>query len=388
MKRVLYIDIPFTGINDGGANRSKFIWKTLVSQYDVDWLELEREGIPSGTENPTGINNHFKLKVKIDRRMFMPIMIFCLPKSSRQQLHNIFRKNKYDLVFIRFLSPARLSKIIKKYCPTIVFDIDMLLSRLSMLSWKRKPQFNNRYYFLESIKQDKYEKSFFKNPYLFLFTNSEERESVLQKMKLSDPNHIKVLPNVMEKKELCSLPKKQRIIFFGTLTSAANADALKYLDEELYELMEKRLEETGIYLDVVGRGWHNHFDQIFNGKNRLRYIGEVADIQEEISSSLAVFLPLRIASGTRTRILEAANQAVPVITTPIGAEGLDLKEEILIRSNSIDLVDGLFLVLKDKTLRQKLGQSLQIKSRQLYGEENVRTLLINLLENYWENRNA
>ncbi len=383
MKKVLYIDIPFMGIPDGGANRSRFIWKTLVSHYEVDWLELRRDGIPSGNGQPTGMNDHFVLPTEVDRRAFRPIMIFRFRSPERKKFQEILSSNNYNIIFIRFLSPATLAELVDGRCKTIIFDIDMLLSRLSRFSWEQSPRIKNRYYLLESWKQEIFEKNFFRKPYLFLFTNNQERKIVLKKLKLEESDNIQILPNVMEEKEPCQPDSSQRILFFGTLSSAANADALCYISEELYPLLKNELDQRDLYLDVAGRGWHDHFTEYFKDKKRLRYLGEVDDIQQEISNSLVVFLPLRIASGTRTRILEVANQSVPVITTPVGAEGLDLEaDEIITAETKEGLIKELLNLLDNEARRRKLGQKLRLKSRALYLESNVSRTLIDMIEKF------
>ena len=140
-----------------------------------------------------------------------------------------------------------------------------------------------------------------------------------------------------------------------------------------------------LYIDIAGRGWHDRFKEYFENKKRLRYIGEVDDIQQEIANSLFIFLPLRIASGTRTRILEVANQFKAVLTTPIGMEGFQLTDEELVIEDSADELAKQFISLTDNELRRiSLGQTLHFKCRELYLDNNVSTTLIVMLENWWE----
>lgn len=383
MKKILYVDIPFVGINDGGANRSKFIWNTLISQYEVDWLEIERIGIPEAKGLPGNMNDHYQIQAEIDRRAFHPVMIFCFSDKAKTKFIEIIKNNNYDLIFIRFTSPAELAKLAKPYCSTIVFDIDMLLSRLSHLSWKQNPVFKNRYFLIESTKQRRFEQKFFQRKYLFLFTNYREKEMVQQRLKLERSDNFAVLPNVMETREALPTEQQNRILFFGTLTSAANADALKFISQEIYPLIEPELKKRDLYLDIAGRGWHERFKEYFENRNRLRYIGEVDDIQQEIANSLFIFLPLRIASGTRTRILEVANQFKAVITTPIGVEGFQLTgEEIIIEKEAEKLAEEFNLLLNNELLRNSLGQKLHYKCRELYLDNNVSTTLKIMLENW------
>jgi Glycosyl transferases group 1 len=387
VKKVLYVDIPFMGINDGGANRSKFIWKTLISQYEVDWLELQREGIPKASGLPSGMNDHYILDTETDSRLYRPVIIYRFRSQAKHKFIEIIKKNKYDIIFFRFSSPAALGKLAEPYCTSIVFDVDMLLSRLSRLSWKQNPIFKNRYYLLEGLKQQWFENSFFRRKYLFLFTNYLEKEMVQKLVKLENTANFMVLPNVMEAKEVCPYTKEDRVLFFGTLTSAANADALQFISEDIYSLICDELKKRDLYLDIAGRGWHEHFSNYFYGKQRLRYVGEVDDIQQEIADSLFVFLPLRIASGTRTRILEVANQFTAVLTTPIGMEGLELSaEEIIIENTPKKLAQEFINLLDNPLLRTSMGQQLHFRSRELYLDSNVSNYLKEMLDKYWKEK--
>lgn len=391
MKRILYVDIAFWGIKDGGSNRSRFIWESLCRQYEVDWLEIVRDGIPQGQGLPEGLSNHFKLPAEIDRRCFNPVIIYRFRKEAEREFLKILQKNNYSAIFLRFLSPVRLGDTVQYFDSTlpVIVDVDMLLSRLSRLSWEQNRSLSNRYYLFESLKLEHFEKKIFQKPYLYFFTNRLERELVLNKYSPESADNFQVIPNVMNESEQINTGKWQRLLFFGTLTSAANTDALKYLAEEIYPLLEKVLIEHDVYFDVAGRGWKPEFEQIFIGRDRLRHVGEVADIQEEISKSLLVFLPLRIASGTRTRILEVANQAVPVITTPIGVEGLNFnEEEIIIRENPAELVEAVAALLNNANRRQILGQQLRMKSRALYLAVNVSNRMLDLITNHRETANG
>ena len=384
MKKVLYVDIPFVGISDGGANRSKFIWNTLISQYEVDWLELQREGIPKASGLPSGMNDHYILNTETDSRPMRPIIIYRFRPQAKHKFIEIIKKNKYDIIFFRFSSPAALGKLAEPYCSTIVFDVDMLLSRLSRLSWKQSPVFKNRYYLLEGLKQQWFENGFFRRKYLFLFTNYLEKEMVQKRVRLEKADNFMVLPNVMAAQEACAHIKEDRVLFFGTLTSAANADALQFISKDIYNLICEELKKRDLYLDIVGRGWHEHFSGYFYGKQQLRYVGEVENIQQEIADSLFVFLPLRIASGTRTRILEVANQFTAVLTTPIGMEGLELsKEEIIIENTPQKLAQEFINLLDNPLRRTSMGQQLHVKSRELYLDSNVSNYLKEMLDKYW-----
>jgi len=383
MKKLLYIDVPFAGATGGDKNRSRFIWETLTSNFDADLLLINRFEHPNEVINPhSGYINHFFLKTK-KWNFLSPRIIFCFSKSEIKKFKNILQNGKYEIVFFRFASPSRFAGIVTKILPDskIIIDIDMLFSRLSELSWNLNPTFKNRYYFIEKIRQQIYEKKLFNLPYSFLFTNFIEKEIVEKKyVKKSAKGDFDILPNVMKEQSLKEIPEKENcILFFGGLSSAANEDAFKYLISDIYPLISQKLRDKNIFINIVGRNPTQIYDYLLK-KNEIKniiIIGEVPDINLEIAKALFVVLPLRIASGTRTRILEAANLKVAVITTSIGAEGFDFSEdEIIIRDSAEELAEEIKNLIDNPERAENSGVNFYRKCKKSYLDKNVGKELI------------
>jgi glycosyltransferase involved in cell wall biosynthesis len=53
--------------------------------------------------------------------------------------------------------------------------------------------------------------------------------------------------------------------------------------------------------------------------------GQVPDITDELARADIVIIPLRYGSGTRVKILEAFAHRIPVVSTTMGAEGLEVE---------------------------------------------------------------
>jgi glycosyltransferase involved in cell wall biosynthesis len=67
------------------------------------------------------------------------------------------------------------------------------------------------------------------------------------------------------------------------------------------------------------------------GDPLIRVTGAVPDIRPELWSAAVSVVPLRIGGGTRLKIYEAMAGRVPVVSTSIGAEGLDVRHPENIR---------------------------------------------------------
>ena len=61
---------------------------------------------------------------------------------------------------------------------------------------------------------------------------------------------------------------------------------------------------------------------------RTSVVGRVPDIADELARADLVVVPVRYGSGTRLKIIEAFAQRVPVVSTTLGAEGLDVADGV------------------------------------------------------------
>jgi glycosyltransferase involved in cell wall biosynthesis len=86
------------------------------------------------------------------------------------------------------------------------------------------------------------------------------------------------------------------------------------------------------------------------------WTGPVADAGLDLQAASAAVVPLRAGSGTRVKIVEAWAHGVPVVTTAIGAEGLDARDgEHLLVADDADAIAGAVIRLStDDGLRRRL----------------------------------
>jgi glycosyltransferase involved in cell wall biosynthesis len=85
--------------------------------------------------------------------------------------------------------------------------------------------------------------------------------------------------------------------------------------------------------------------------------GWVDDLTAELVRADAVIVPLRYGGGTRIKIIEAWAHGVPVVSTSVGAEGLDAVDggDILLADDAGALADCCARLLADEQLREVLA---------------------------------
>jgi len=92
---------------------------------------------------------------------------------------------------------------------------------------------------------------------------------------------------------------------------------------------------------------------------RVRVTGTVEDVRPFYASAAAVVVPLRVGSGTRLKILEAMAAGVPVVSTRLGAEGIDAIHDVhlLHADNRAEMVAAMDQVVNSSQTRSRLIQT-------------------------------
>ena len=86
--------------------------------------------------------------------------------------------------------------------------------------------------------------------------------------------------------------------------------------------------------------------------------GRVDDVKPYIARAVVYVVPLRIGGGTRLKILEALAMGKAVVSTSVGAEGLNLTagDEIVIADEPTMFANAVVQLMEDRSIRRKLGK--------------------------------
>ena len=149
-------------------------------------------------------------------------------------------------------------------------------------------------------------------------------------------------------------PEDGALLYNGALTFGANLDAVRYFASEVYPILRVRRPEAR--LRVTGRVDGVDLTGIADCPG-VELTGYVKDIREVLSRSAACIVPLRQGGGSRLKILEAMAAGAPVVSTSVGAEGLDVEpgRHLLIADTPEEFADAVTRVLTDPDLASRLS---------------------------------
>lgn len=155
--------------------------------------------------------------------------------------------------------------------------------------------------------------------------------------------------------------RRTDLLFFGTLGYRPNVDAVVYFCREMLPHIQTRRPD--VTLNIIGAYAPPEVVALGN-RPGVRYLGFVADVRPYLWQAAICIVPLRGGGGTRLKILEALAAGCPVVSTTIGAEGLEL-------------VDGRDLLIADDPLSfarrvlQLLAEPNQARSLARQGRQTV-----------------
>jgi len=114
-----------------------------------------------------------------------------------------------------------------------------------------------------------------------------------------------------------------RILFLGSLEWRPNLDALTLLLDTIFP--QVRTAIPWVRLDIVGRNPPAALVKRLAVMDGATLHANVPDVRPFLAKSSVMAVPLRVGGGSRLKILEALATALPVVSTRVGAEGLELK---------------------------------------------------------------
>lgn len=142
--------------------------------------------------------------------------------------------------------------------------------------------------------------------------------------------------------------------YFGNFTNISTKQAYAIIRDDIAPRLMRK--DPNIKIAVIGKGLRKGRPPVGN----MILVGEVERIEPYIQVSDIVIVPLVSGGGTRYKILEALGCGVPVLSTPKGNEGLDLKpEDGVIVSNVEGFPDKVVEFFNDESHSSRIRPNLE-----------------------------
>lgn len=154
--------------------------------------------------------------------------------------------------------------------------------------------------------------------------------------------------------------QRKGLLFAGTMDYGPNIDAAVYFCREIWPRV--RQAQPDATLTIAGARPVPEVLALAMLPG-VTVTGFVEDMRPYLWQAAVSIVPLRIGGGTRLKILEAMAAGSPVVSTSIGAEGLDVKagEDIVLADRPEPFADEVVRLLREP----EWGQKLRVNGRRL-----------------------
>ena len=254
-----------------------------------------------------------------------PWMITDWPSVAQNEYVSIVNEGNYDMIFCRYiLDTDPLFKLTAGQRKRVILDYDDVFSE-SLFGFHTKRDGNATSKIRGNIQRNflrNYERKCLDFG-VVLFVTQHDKEQVAGN---NDRKNAFVVPNIYPgdqfKEEIGSgYPHLNTLLFIGALNYGPNVEGLKWFVETIFQPFRKRLENSRLV--VVGRQPSEEVRALCSSVPQIELHPDVPDVTPYYRKSGIVVVPILTAGGTRIKILEAGIAGRPVVSTPMGAYGLN-----------------------------------------------------------------
>jgi polysaccharide biosynthesis protein PslH len=191
---------------------------------------------------------------------------------------------------------------------------------------------------------------------------------------------VEVSPNGVDTRLYQPLPEAQSsstLLFAGNMSYGPNIDAVSHFCREVLPLVRSQVPDVELW--IVGTDPTPQVQGLEG--NGVHVTGRVAEMAPYYAKCTACVVPLRAGSGTRLKILEAMALGRPVVSTTIGAEGLEVRdgEHLLIGDSPQRFAEQTVEMLRNQSLRRRITENARQLAVTTYDWDIIAERFINIL---------
>lgn len=338
---------------DGGCFASKRLIDTLLSQgNEVKLLTIATQKHPfKKEEHPKEVNPE---SVQIDTSVTISGAIKHLFNSRSYNVERFkslrmkevilatMERSQYDcVIFDSLFSTPYLEDVQQSFDGKIFLRAHNFESDI----WQQKAKSSGglKKLYLQKLAKDiaKYEKTISKKVDSILTISNEDK---IRFESLGLNAKVETIPVAIDTSDSVSYDKNQPF-FIGGMEWEPNILAVQKAIDIL-----KKVNDSSIQFQLAGKGTEQ-----FEENPLVKVHGRVDCAISFMKKNGFLFAPIESGSGVRIKILEAMSVGIPVLTTDLGASGID-KDALLISNEDSKTIEILQKLIKNQDFRQEIGQ--------------------------------
>jgi sugar transferase (PEP-CTERM/EpsH1 system associated) len=282
--------------------------------------------------------------------------------------HMVLRKSQEIPFAVVHVDQPHMSIIAPplEYAPRVVHEHNIESQIAKRFYENERNAWLKRFMFEQYRRMEQFEGDLWRQADHIVTVSDQDREQVLA---FAPEKEITVVENGVDLDYFAYTPHPQptpHLVYTGSMDWLPNEDAVLYFTENIFPPIRERYPEA--LFTIVGRRPSEKVRRLAQTPG-VRVAGTVEDVRPYYAQATALVVPLRIGGGSRLKILEAMSSGVPVISTTIGCEGLEVKEgeHLLIADDPRHFAQRTVELIHYEMLQKELSAKARTRVVQRYG---------------------
>ncbi len=173
-----------------------------------------------------------------------------------------------------------------------------------------------------------------------------------------------------------AITRRRGLAFIGSFAHRPNIDAVIHLASSIWPLVRARLPDAE--LSIVGADPPPHIESLAGGG--IRVLGHVPDLAALLAGVRATVAPLRWGAGFKGKVATSIAHGVPVVVSPVAAEGMDLSaQEVVTATSPEEFAQAIASLLGDDARWTRMSAACLTFARTHWSPDAARAQLTGLL---------
>jgi glycosyltransferase involved in cell wall biosynthesis len=337
--KILWVKTDFLHpTNRGGQIRTLETIKRLHQRHEVHYIAFDDPSLPEGPQRAHEYcTKFFSVPHEVPEKtlaspaflgqlisgILSPLPVAVIrwrSQAMRREIERLEAEHRYDAVVCDFLFPAPNVPELSK---AILFQ-----HNVEAQIWRRHAEhagnFLKRAYFqMQARRMDSYEGQVCRKAKRVIAVSEGDARMMERNYGIQNVAHVDTgVDTEFFRPSATATESKADLVFLGSMDWMPNIEGMQWFVREILPLIHASRPETTVA--IVGRKPAPEILALAGDK--VHVTGTVPDVRPWLWGAKLSIVPLRIGGGTRLKIYESQAAGVPVVSTAIGAEGLEIHD--------------------------------------------------------------
>jgi len=195
----------------------------------------------------------------------------------------------------------------------------------------------------------------------------------------ADMPRLFVLPIIMSPRPRALVDREPELIFVGGFRHSPNLDGLRWFIDEIWPRVYRVMPSTR--LTIIGSETPPEIKEL-DTEPGIQVLGFVEDTAMHLDRAAISVAPLRYGAGMKGKVVEAMSYGLPVVTTSVGAQGINGRsgEHFFVADDAADFAEALKILLGDPGRCRQMGLAGQKHIASLCSPEHIERTVAEMLD--------